>query len=155
MLTKNAKNIMLGLMNGWTGLNNYYVDLKKTDGTTTKTKPYASFFTNANASTLSTSYTNIIFGGGTTPETDLDYKLETQISGLTVHSFTLTENISSNLEVGLDSLQYRASVSNNTNENISISEIGFIQNSILLYRKTFDPITLAPGDTYTFAIDLM
>ena len=96
------------------------------------------------------------FGNGTTKETENDYMIESLIDNLTINSATCTKLFDNYDDCYL---QYRASVTNNTNENITISEIG-LESYLndyewIWYHKTFEPITLAPNETKTFAIDLM
>lgn len=118
---------------------------------------------NFNVSTKETGRSNFCYGNGTTKETCEDYKLENKLSNLNIDSFTVTPIIGTELEsYEQANLAYRAVLTNTTSENITISEIGIYYNysnsddyRYLWYRKTFEPITLAPGDTYLFAIDLI
>ena len=97
-------------------------------------------------------------GSGTTQETEKDIALENGISNLTCNSFSLTRKLSQNIEIDDNELRYIATFTNNTNEEIIVSEIGLIydygQWDTLLYRKTFSPITFAIGETKSFSIVL-
>lgn len=107
------------------------------------------------------SKTYIGLGTGTTPVTENDYKLETQISsGLSlvssdteiVNAISLNEDKTELKRVST----LRASVKNIDSEEITINEIGFYQvpnnmHSVLLYREVLDtPVTVGVGAVATF-----
>ena len=51
-------------------------------------------------------------------------------------------------------------VTNNNSEDVTISEIGLFYRMgaetrlALLYRETFNPVTLAPNESYSFTVNL-
>ena len=158
MILKNWKNMILGYLAS--SSNSYalvrYWDNSTTEGTQTKVVPISNTSTNPSGS-----YQAFVYGCGTTKESEYDYMLENRLTSLTINSFSMTKNYVTDISVENVNFAYRAVVSNNTDENITISEIGIVRgvpdtpsSCVLLYRKTFEPITLAPNDTYTFAIDL-
>lgn len=98
------------------------------------------------------------FGNGSTKETLYDYKLENEIKSYTVLSKTISYIPSSsefNEIQWVNPIQkYEWIIKNNANSDITISEFGLASylnyQTILLFRKTFDPITIAPDENYTF-----
>ena len=108
-------------------------------------------------------------GSGTTKETIYDYELENKLTNITKSSFSLTLESNSDLDENgwkLTTRKYTCVVTNNTSEDITVSEIGLYCYHVyyegaystnltaLIYRKTFEPVTISPGDSYTFIINL-
>lgn len=156
MLLKNAKNVLLS----WVFSSSTYY--KRKDGTLSDYTSMSDVFT-----TVSTSKNKLgsyfVVGTGTTQETEQDYKLENEIETLTLDSFVVTNKMSNEDHMN-DKIYYRAVVTNNTTENITVNEIGIESHqsstysedkTILWYRKVIDPVTIAPNESYAFAIDLM
>lgn len=100
------------------------------------------------------------YGSGTTEPTADDYTLESPISTLTGSSATCGKTASGK--------QYTQVVTNETNEDITITELGLfvlvnvayseasaMKSSVMLYHEVFDiPITIEPGQTATFTVEL-
>lgn len=112
--------------------------------------------------------TGIFFGSGTTPATSDDYKLESVIdyseNALNVVSSTAAAVVDKNTPY-----VYSYTVKNNSDEDITISEIGLISKIFdlnkstsasdyityfLWARDTFEPVTLQPGDTRAFTMTI-
>lgn len=108
----------------------------------------------------STGITFLSYGSGTTEPTADDYTLESPISTLTGSSATCGKTASGK--------QYTQVVTNETNEDVTITELGLfvlvnatynyatvMNSSIMLYREVLDaPVTLEPGQTATFTAEL-
>lgn len=162
MLTKNGKNMLLQAAVDNTS---FQADLKTTSGTLTSTSAINNIFSatnfKANTGVFSSQCVYCTVGNGTTEASESDYCMESEISSLTNDSFVATKDLMKKDSVfGNEKLSYRVSYTNNTTENVTISELGMYyaisETSIILwYHKTFEPITLAPNETYTFAVDLM
>lgn len=100
------------------------------------------------------------FGSGSSVESSLDYKLESELDTLTL--INNTTNIVSGAFV------ITSTVKNSTDEDILISELSTFMNSMRTimndpyYSKTFmltrnvleTPITIKPGETKTFTITI-
>ncbi len=160
MITKNFKNAILGQF------RNCKMDFKDENGVcivATSSNYYQYIFNDSfNSAKVQTgaNYKYCKLGNGTTVESEDDYKLENVITTLTPNSFSLdyskieTDSIFDNEE-----MRYIYNVTNNTTENITVSEIGLFMNMIasspcLLIRETFAPITILSGETKTFTIVL-
>lgn len=108
----------------------------------------------------STGITFLSYGSGTTDPTTDDYTLESPISTLTGSSASCGKTASGK--------QYTQVVTNETNEDITITELGLfvlvhinsiselaMRSSVMLYREVLDtPVTLEPGQTATFTVEL-
>lgn len=106
----------------------------------------------------------LIVGNGTTPATINDIKIESQIKTLTPISSSV---IYSNKDID-PSIFYgvNKTYKNNTSESITITEICLYTQmpyvgdgrtlwaKVLLAREVIDPIIIAPGETYTFSINI-
>lgn len=109
-------------------------------------------------------YKKIVIGSGNTPPKRSDTKLEAEISG-DLYNSLVSNNISTDYSKANSYCQVVASVTNASDENIIINEIGlmgtdsftnFNDEELYLYaREVFDsPITLAPGETKSFVLKL-
>ena len=159
MLTKNGKNLILS------GLIQKKIDYKLTDGsviTFSYSNPKNIFEPGKMIVNSGTKYQYCgmcVLGSGTTKESDSDFKLEQQVDVLTNNSLSLTQVITNNEEFGDEEFRYVAIFTNNTQNKVTVTEIGLIfiysdPNNILFYRKTFDPVTFEVGETKTFTIVL-
>lgn len=100
-------------------------------------------------------------GGGVTPVSKKDYKLENQYNSLT---YTKTSTFTNyNYNSNLDYLTIKTvTVTNNTDSIYTITEIGLLGylyanytgKETLLAREIIEPIILNPGDTYTFTMKI-
>lgn len=105
--------------------------------------------------------TSLLFGTGTTDVSVLDYSLDTDITdSLSVSTTAIVGNDSSS-----STIQYQASIINNSGDDITITEIGikkilraslstatttYVNRDILVAREVLDtPITIAAGETKT------
>lgn len=158
MLLRNGKIMLLSK------INNVTIALKNIEGLISQQVSYSNvdkFFKTFNKEDSSNTGSCFVFGSGTTQEKETDFKLENAIQGLTVNSVSVNDYIAYVSYDDYDVKKYSFScvVTNNTTNDVTISEFGiksyYNGQYYLWYRKTFDPITLAPNDTYTFAIDLM
>lgn len=66
----------------------------------------------------------ILIGSGTTPATENDYFLQSQITSGFTHTVTLTQSIENDSPV----LQYNIIITNTSASNLVISEIGYAQS---------------------------
>ena len=109
-----------------------------------------------------TDYTRhkIAFGNGTTPATENDYHMESEINSLTVLNFNIA-SVSNYTDNFIKNLQ--CTVRNNTNETITVSELAWItcpQNNwsvyvvVMMDHEVFEPVPIAPGETYTFGLTI-
>ena len=113
----------------------------------------------ANLLTLSAGYSILDIGFGNTPESASDYVLadgNAQNQCLTVVSYG--KNTAALGEI----LNNYLNVRNDGGSNVTVTEIGFYgdctgssstagNNTSLLYRKVLEtPVTIAPGETYSF-----
>lgn len=129
MLTKNFKNMMamvLPSVSGGPGL----LPVKDIGGTVRyfgTIQDSSSFpYTRTNAYTATATAVGWTFGGGTTPATDDDYALESPItSGLSCSSASALRKLDSN---GYPYVTFAMTVTNSSNADITISEIGYKQN---------------------------
>ena len=106
----------------------------------------------------------LIVGNGITPATINDIKIESQIKTLTPISSSV---IYSNKDID-PSIFYgvNKTYKNNTSESITITEICLYTkmpyitdgrtawSNVLLAREVIDPVIIAPGETYTFSINI-
>lgn len=101
----------------------------------------------------------LVFGEGTTEPTPDDYCLEDAIDTLSVVVSTNTANTDKPNYSQNYILICQATVKNNTEEDITISEIGIQgtdtgKGDVLITRDTFKPITIAPQKTYTVSVTI-
>ena len=95
-------------------------------------------------------------GTGSATPASTDYAITNADAGLTVVTRTGTNDgtAASYTQdyIGIFSVTYR----NDTASDITVSEVGLIGSSnsadILLARETFTPVTIEPGDSYTFTM---
>lgn len=103
-----------------------------------------------------TDYTWLVFGTGTTSPQYSDYSLEADCTS----SFSVIGNITSNIEDAKINFTFNWQLTNNTNSDISITEIGVKKKvspsngttkNVLLLRQLLDePFTIAAGATKVF-----
>ena len=98
-------------------------------------------------------------GNGNTPETVNDYKLANKITNLSFNSYTVTSNLNKSNDIyGDEEVRHIFTVTNNSSSEVSVCEMGLFicvesyQSPVLLYRKTFEPVKIAVGETKTFTI---
>ncbi len=157
MITKNLKNLMLGYLCNYT--SNVPLVFETGIKSNASVNNYA--FTPSKLTTTGSSAGQVacFLGGGTTKETENDYKLETEyFSDFTKDSFVLSQNLNHDLDVKNVNIRYIATFTNNTSSAKTVSEIGLYwwhsNYRVLLYRETFEPVTIASGETKTFTIVL-
>ena len=103
----------------------------------------------------------IVVGSGNTAPDVFDYAMDNQIDTLTVIASNGTNNNSTgsyaNNYIGVFSKTFE----NNTESDIVVSEVGIMSASnlgtpydkyFLLARDVIEPVTIAPGETYTFTM---
>lgn len=107
----------------------------------------------------------LVVGNGTTVETIDDYKIESKINNLTPLSSSIAYSTKDNFDLSL-LYAVNKTYKNNTTENITVSEICLytqgaywngnrgVLGDVLLARKVINPIIIAPGETYTFSINI-
>lgn len=103
-------------------------------------------------------YSNIIVGSGTTPVTSSDFQLEEEITtGLSSPSITREWNATEGY------LTYRKNMTNSSDTELTISEIGLTWGviptaattyyQVLVYREVLDtPLVVQPGETFTVSV---
>lgn len=98
-------------------------------------------------------------GSGTTEPTADDYSLETPDSNLSLSLAINTANTDTpsyeQNYIFISQVTYK----NNTNESITVSEIGVIgtitgYGDVLITRDTFKPITIEPNKSYNFSVTI-
>lgn len=181
IFTKNMVNITNMLLSDWytqfTSLSFSYKDWEGTEKTITgnvNTTRDSCEFTARAFDTMTTwtvpmtpsgwDYTTgitfLAYGDGTTEPTADDYTLTNYIDDLTCSSATCGKTATGK--------QYTQVVTNETNDDIEISEIALfalvyvnntqpsaMKSAIMLYREVLDtPVTLEPGQTATFTVEL-
>lgn len=125
--------------------------------------PYKGMFSqNSNwTSSQTTSYpfANIIIGSGTTPPQATDYQIENEL--YTNISFIA---LTCDIDTTNGSIRYEKTMKNNSDTEITISEMGLtwpVSNTynsytgyqILVYREVLDtPLAVQPGETFTVSI---
>ena len=109
--------------------------------------------------TLSAGVSAVDIGFGNTPESASDYKLA---DGNTSNQLLTIVNYGKNSAGIGDIINAYLNVRNNDGANVTVKEIGFYtnptnsgstggNNTVLLLRKVLDtPVTIAPGETYSF-----
>lgn len=113
---------------------------------------------NTNSFTQIMSSLHVEAGTGTTPASSTDYAITNPNAGLTAvsRSNTLGSNPNASQDyVGIFTTTYR----NDTNADITVNEVGLVGNLqgvsvwyILAAREIIDPVTIAPGEAYTFTM---
>lgn len=181
VFTKNMTNTMNVLLCDWyekfNRLSFSYKDWEGTEKTITGTSPVMRLSCEYTANAFDSMTTQLVpetpsgwdyntgitflsYGSGTTEPTADDYTLESPISTLTGSSATCGKTASGK--------QYTQVVTNETNEDVTITELGLfvlvhiayneasaMKSSIMLYHEVLDtPVTLAPGQTATFTVEL-
>lgn len=107
-------------------------------------------------------YTNLVVGSGTTPVTEDDYCLESEITTLSSVAVTTSRNCANG------TVTYKKTMTNTSSDAITVSEIGIAFIAVyatsgtsssgtafpvLAFREVLDtPITVAAGDTFTITI---
>ena len=107
----------------------------------------------------------LVVGNGTTLETIDDYKIESKINSLTPLSSSIAYSTIDNFDLSLF-YAVNKTYKNNTTEKITVTEICLytqgaywngnrgVLGDVLLAREVIDPIIIAPGETYTFSINI-
>lgn len=134
-------------------LSDSYLTLKTILGTTMNSWSKSNFETTVNW--------HLYLGTGSTEPTNTDYCLENPASGLTLINQSM--NIaSSNTATFIKTLS--ATWQNNSNDSIDITESAWYANgngewndnfTAMLAREVFDPVTLGPGESYTFTMTIV
>lgn len=149
MLTANGKALLK--------LNNSYSritpTLKHTDADTRA-------FTNEMLTQLLSSLA-VYIGTNSTEPTSADYTMQMDLASLTSRSTSSTAGESTATftqdYIGI----YSRTVENTTENNITISEVGLIgwdrggfssTKYVLIAREAIEPVTIAPGEAYTFTM---
>lgn len=144
MLTANGKALLK-----WTGGGYSFPDFrfKSINGEdfTTNSSTYATIRVNA----------SLHVGTGSDTPTSADYHLTNKDANLTVIAQSSTINNSgvySEDYIAIFTKTYR----NNTDSDVIVTEIGVESNDgtnyALMARDVFDPVTIAPGEAYTFSM---
>ena len=140
----------------------FFFGMKQSMGYFTNTTGAVSGCNNGNFDDLLSKYANtygvrIVLGSGKTAPSNNDYCMENIITTLTLDSGSVSDNLTTNNVSVNDNLKYLATFSNNTNEDIVVSEIGLIYNysvDYLLCREVIEPVTIKAGESRTFAITI-
>ena len=152
MLTGNGK-ALLKINRSSDRASNLPLTLKKIDG--------AAITISSDASSLISnilSNMNLKVGTGSTEPTKDDYTLTNADAGLTVVSSNGTNtNDGASYEQNYVAI-FTKTYANNTDQDVVVSEVGVYsgysyggtQYTYLFTRDAFDPVTIAPGETYTF-----
>lgn len=170
MITKNLR-AMLG---SFTTNSNYSksIKLKSEDGTVCVGGAYAGTTTTIGAAWCNTSisgnyaYNDLRVGTGTTEPTADDYSLESETTALTLVSASTTGSYTNdNISEGNSAKTIVATYVNNTEEAVTISEVGYFiehadsynldgtnrtSRNFLMAREVIDPVEIGAGETYTF-----
>lgn len=170
MITKNLRALLAAM----TSNTNYIksVKLKSEDGTVCIGGAYPGATTTLGAAWYNTSisgsyaYSNLRVGTGTTEPTADDYCLESEATSLTLVSASATGNYTNNnLSEGNSAKTIVATYVNNTEEAVTISEVGYFiehaesynldgtnrtSRNFLMAREVIDPVEIGAGETYTF-----
>lgn len=131
MITKNFKARIATLlqMSTMTGSDTALVPVKGIDGSAAYASCYSSNNFPYNVTTsvsFSSSGAGIRVGTGGTAASEDDYKLEAQItSGMSASSVTPTYNVDGS---GNPYLEYLFTLTNNTSNDITVREIGYVQS---------------------------
>lgn len=171
MITKNLRALLAAMTSNTSWRKS--VKLKSEDGTvclggaylSSTTSLGAAWYTNLTSST-DYSYNDLRVGTGTTEPTADDYCLEAETSALTLVSASTTGNYTNdNLSEGNSAKTIVATYINNTEEAVTVSEVGyFIEHAesynldgsnttvrnFLMAREVIDPVEIGAGETYTF-----
>lgn len=152
MLTRNGKCLchLNNNLQRTTGSGNITGFYRSSDGT------YEA--QNASMYTSVMSSLHVEAGIGTTPASSTDYAITNPNAGLTaVHrSNTLGSDPNASQDyVGIFTATYR----NNTESDITVNEVGLVGNPsgvsawyVLAAREVIEPVTIAPGEAYTFTM---
>ena len=135
--------------------SNYYA-FKGTNGSTAGGTSAGTVFSSNN-------YNKVTLGSGNTPPTVDDLSLENKINDLTLLTRTMDNSSAAYGDVN-GIVTYTAVYKNNTENNITVSELGVEAGEgytssgwggiVLLVREVITPITIAPGETYTFTVKI-
>lgn len=170
MITKNLRALLPAI----TSNTNYRksLKLKSEDGTVCIGGAYPGDTNTLGGAWISTTvsgsyaYNGLRVGTGTAEPTADDYCLESENSALTLVSASATGNYTNdNLSEGNSAKTIVATYINNTEEAVTISEVGyFIEHAtsynldgtnttvrnFLMAREVIDPVEIGAGETYTF-----
>lgn len=147
MITSNFKKMLaLSLLSPGNASTKAYIEAINVSGVT-RFIGGRSFFPGTVIQTVNTTslYSNagIYLGSGTSPASESDYTLQTPIqSGLTGSTPTITQNIDSEDN---QYLEYLFTVTNQTNTDITINEIGYGQK---WYYATTRGVIASQSDTF-------
>ena len=156
MLTSNGKAVLK--------INSSYARLgpsvKSTDGTIRSLNAADSGATLLLGALLRT--LGLYVGANDTPATSSDYAFTSLRSnlGLTTISMTGTNDATEPLYTQDYMAVFTSTLRNDTASDITVKEVGIIGNAhgqgydfpVLIARDVFDPITIAPGEIYTFSM---
>lgn len=99
----------------------------------------------------------VLLGDGVTQPTIGDYTMESPVTTLT----NVTQNRVYTAGYNNTIVAYNSTVRNDTDANVVVSEIGVFltvnrsaPNAMMIAHEVIDPVTIAPGDAYTFRISL-
>lgn len=170
MITKNLR----ALLPAFTSNSNYSkaVRVKSEDGTVCIGGAYPGNAKYLGAPWVNTSvsgsypYNSLRVGTGTTEPTADDYCLETENTSLTLVSASATGGYTNdNISEGNSAKTIVATYINNTEEAVTISEVGYFiehaesynldgtnrtNRNFLMAREVIDPVEIGAGETYTF-----
>ncbi len=127
-------------------------------------KPYAAMVSQTakfpvTPTNTSNVYGNLIIGSGTTPVTASDYMMEQEIVDMTYISMYCS------FDVTTGDISIVKTMRNETEETISVSEIGFTEPywnqssstplQILTFREVYDtPVLVSPGETFSVTLNI-
>lgn len=160
MITKNFVNFLIHASTYGVSYSYYPIIRNKNGGLVQggymSTEQLSYLFKNDKSSLgLSQNTFTIILGNGTTqPQAD-DLWLENQIETLTINSVSVSNNIGTE---NIEEVRYIVSVTNNKNEDITVSEIGLVFSYSPYYalfcREVFENVTIKPNESKSFSIVL-
>lgn len=170
MITKNLRALLAAM----TSNTNYRksVKLKSEDGTVCLGGAYPGEATSLGGAWSNTTvsgsyaYNDLRVGTGTTEPTADDYSLESETTALTLVSASTTGSYTNdNISEGNSAKTIVATYVNNTEEAVTISEVGYFiehadsynldgtnktSRNFLMAREVIDPVEIGVGETYTF-----
>lgn len=170
MITKNLR----ALLAAFTTNSNYSksIKLKSEDGTVCVGGAYPGIATQVGASWVNTNvsgsypYSKLRIGTGTIEPTADDYSLQSETTELTLVSASATGNYTNDsLSEGNSAKTIVATYINNTEEAVTISEVGYFiehadsynldgtnrtSRNFLMAREVIDAVEIGAGETYTF-----
>lgn len=147
MLTKNGRALLV--------INNNVS--RPTSGKWRKNDGNYDFFSSGSSVSIMCSSMKLYVGTGTSEVKSSDYAMTNRNAGLTLLNRTGTNGDRQinpdNDFIGIFTATYK----NDTNADISVSEVGLCSEAenwyVLMAREVLDaPIVIAPGETYTFSM---